>query len=105
LRWLDYREFGELEGALAQHAESTFNRLKPYEQRSFGIVMRQLVTLGQRDEEIVSRRTVPYSDLCSDPNRIDSSAGAKNFVDVFIQNRLLVADTDPDGTGVVSVVA
>jgi hypothetical protein len=42
----DYRELGELEGALAKHAEAVFSTLRPEEQRAFPLVMRCLVTLG-----------------------------------------------------------
>ena len=103
LRWADYRAFGGLEGALAQHAETTFQQLRPHEQGAFPAVMRQLITLGQGDGEVINRRTVPYRDLCADANRPNERAGAQAFVDLFIRNRLLVADTDPRGTVVVSV--
>ena len=103
LRWADYRALGGLEGALAQHAETTFQQLRPHEHSAFPAVMRQLITLGQGDGEVINRRTVPYRDLCADANRPNERAGAQAFVDLFIQNRLLVADTDPRGTVVVSV--
>ena len=60
LRWSDYREVGELKGALAKHAETVFSTLRPHEQRAFPLVMRYLVTLSQGEEEVPSRRTVPY---------------------------------------------
>ena len=46
LRWTDYREVGELKGALAKHAEAVFGTLQPHEQRAFPLVMRYLVTLS-----------------------------------------------------------
>ena len=63
LRWSDYRELGELKGALAKHAEAVFSTLRPEEQRAFPLVMRYLVTLGQGEEEVPNRRTVPYRDF------------------------------------------
>jgi tetratricopeptide (TPR) repeat protein len=104
LRWSDYRELGELKGALAKHAEAVFNTLGPQEQESFPVVMRYLVTLGQGEEEVPNRRTVPYHDfVASDGTDHDLKAGAKGFVDLFIEKRLLVADIDPQGEVTVSV--
>src|ERR1700757_5097110 len=40
LRWSDYRELGELKGALAMHAEAVFSTLSVKEQRAFPLVMR-----------------------------------------------------------------
>ena len=60
LRWSDYREVGEFKGALAKHAEGVFSTLHPDEQRAFPLLMRYLVTLGQGEEEVPNRRTVPY---------------------------------------------
>ena len=63
LRWSDYRELGELKGALAKHAEAVFSTLGPNDQSAFPLVMRHLVTLGQGEEEVPNRRTVPYRDF------------------------------------------
>ena len=104
LRWSDYRELGELKGALAKHAEAVFSTLRPHEQRAFPLVMRYLVTLGQGEEEVPNRRTVPYRDfVASGESDHDQKAGAKGFVDLFVEKRLLVADTDPQGEVTVSV--
>src|SRR5271166_4903201 len=104
LRWSDYREIGELKGALARHAEAVFSTLGADEQRAFPLVMRYLVTLGQGEEEVPNRRTVPYRDfVASAETDHDQKAGAKGFVDLFIEKRLLVADTDPQGEVTVSV--
>ncbi|HEY0793870.1 MAG TPA: protein kinase [Chthoniobacterales bacterium] len=104
LRWSDYRELGELKGALARHAEAAFSSLQPDEQKRFPWVMRHLVTLGQGEEEVPNRRTVPYRDFVAstgvDPAQ---AAGAKGFIDRFIERRLLVAATDPQGEVTVSV--
>ena len=104
LRWSDYRELGELKGALAKHAEAVFSTLQPYEQKAFPLVMRYLVTLGQGEEEVPNRRTAPYRDFVTSKGTDDhQKAGAKGFVDLFIEKRLLVADTDPQGEVTVSV--
>jgi energy-coupling factor transporter ATP-binding protein EcfA2 len=104
LRWSDYRELGELKGALAKHAEAVFSTLQPHEQKAFPLMMRYLVTLGQGEEEVPNRRTVPYRDfVASEGTDHDQKAGAKGFVDLFIEKRLLVADTDPQGEVTVSV--
>jgi WD40 repeat protein len=104
LRWSDYRELGELKGALAKHAEAVFSMLQPHEQKAFPLVMRYLVALGQGEEEVPNRRTVPYSDfVTSKGTDHDLKAGAKGFVDLFIEKRLLVADTDPQGEVTVCV--
>jgi serine/threonine protein kinase len=104
LRWSDYRELGELKGALAKHAEAVFSTLGPDAQRAFPLVMGHLVTLGQGEEEVPNRRTVPYRDLiATGETGQDPKAGAKGFVDLFVDKRLLVADTDPQGEVTVSV--
>src|SRR5262249_32375429 len=104
LRWSDYRDLGELKGALARHAEAVFSTLSVKEQRAFPLVMRHLVTLGQGEEEVPNRRTVPYRDfVASGETDQDQKAGAKGFVDLFIEKRLLVADTDPQGEVTVGV--
>ena len=103
LRWSDYREVGELKGALARHAEAVFHTLQPHEQRAFPFVMRHLVTLGQGEEEVPNGRTVPYRDFASLERDHDQKAGAKGFVDLFIEKRLLVADTGPQGEVAVRV--
>jgi WD40 repeat protein len=104
LRWSDYRELGELKGALAKHAEEVFSTLQPHEQKAFPLVMRYLVTLGQGEEEVPNRRTVPYNDFAASEGAADDQkAGAKGFVDLFIKERLLVADSDAREEVTVSV--
>jgi serine/threonine protein kinase/tetratricopeptide (TPR) repeat protein len=104
LRWSDYRELGELKGALAKHAERVFETLRPEEQNAVPLVLRYLVTLNQGEEDVPNRRTVPYRDfIVGEGNTDDQKFGAKGFVDLFIQKRLLVADTDPRGDITVSV--
>ena len=120
LRWSDYRELGELKGALARHAEAVFSTLGPKDQSAFPLVMRHLVTLGQGEEEVPNRRTVPYRDFVDRDRKARAKARVYHwqlgpaplpelgtglgFVDLFIEKRLLVADTDPQGEVTVSVV-
>src|ERR1700757_3632488 len=104
LRWSDYRELGELKGALAKYAEGVFSTVQPHEQKAFPLVMRHLVTLGQGEEEVPNRRTVPYRDfVASEGTDNGQKAATKGFVDLFIEKRLLVADADPQGEVTVSV--
>ena len=66
--------------------------------------MRYLVTLSQGEEEVPNRRTVPYRDfVASGESDHDQKIGAKGFVDLFVEKRLLVADTDPQGEVTVCV--
>jgi eukaryotic-like serine/threonine-protein kinase len=96
LRWSDYRELGELKGALARHAETVFGTLPPDEQGAFPLVMRHLVTLGQGEEEVPNRRTVPYRDFVTSGGSDQvQKMGEKGFIDLFVEKRLFVADTDP----------
>jgi serine/threonine protein kinase/tetratricopeptide (TPR) repeat protein len=102
LRWSDYRDLGELKGALAKYAEAVFATLRPSEQAAFPNVMRHLVTLGQIEDEPPNRRTVPYRHFLAGGGA-DEKSSAKAFIDLFIEKRLLVADTDPQGEVTVSV--
>jgi WD40 repeat protein/serine/threonine protein kinase len=105
LRWSDYLELGELKGGLARHAEAVFGTLRLDEQNAFPLVMRYLVTLGQGEQEVPNRRTVPYRDLVTlEGTDAEKKGGAKGFVDLFVKNRLLVVDTDPQGEVTVSIV-
>jgi serine/threonine protein kinase len=103
LRWSDYRALGGVGGALAKHAEATFEKLHPHEQGAFPVVMGQLVTLGQGEEEVPNRRSALYADFSSTEIGEQSRAGAQGFINLFVKNRLLVADTDPSGNVVISV--
>ena len=102
LRWSDYRDLGELKGALAKYAETVFATLQPNEQLAFPLVMRHLVTLGQGEEEAPNRRTAPYREFVAGDGE-DGKSGAKGFVDLFIAKRLFIADTDPHAEVNVSV--
>jgi hypothetical protein len=81
LRWSEYRELGELKGA---HAEAVFSTLGAQEQKAFPMVMRYLVTLGQGEEEVSYRRTVPYRDfVASGEAHQDQKAGAKKALLIY----------------------
>jgi conflict system STAND superfamily ATPase len=114
LRWSDYRGLGELQDALAQHAETVFLTLKPHEQQALKFVIRHLVAPSRGEEGLLSRRTVPYRDLVSSPRYWDTGkrfgglnrrqrAGAKGLVDRLIKEGLLSADTDPKQELLISV--
>jgi hypothetical protein len=89
LRWSDYRELGELKGALAKHAEGVFSTLQPHEQNAFPLVMRYLVTLGQGEEEVPNRGRCLI--VISSPQGTDNDQKPlRGFVDLFIEKRLPV---------------
>jgi len=93
LGWTDYRDLGELEGALANHAETVFRELDSDEQEAFDFVMRHLVSFGSGEGGV--RRTVPYRDLVSSPEFDHrQKTGAKGFVDCFIKEDLFSVETD-----------
>ncbi len=93
LRWSDYRELGEFEGALASHAETLFVSLNSDAQQTFEFVMRRLASLGPDDKAIC--RPVPYQDLVSSPE-LDHRlrAGAKSLVDSLVKGGLFSLETD-----------
>ncbi len=96
LRRSDYRGLGELQGALANHAETVFLTLKRDEQQALKFVIRHLVALGRGEEGLLNRRTVPYRDLVSSSKLNQRQrAGAKGLVDRLIKEGLLSADADP----------
>jgi len=104
LRWSDYRDLGELEGALTNHAESVFLALDRDTQAALKPVARQLVSPGPGEEGALIRRTVPYRDLVSTPEFSESQkAGAERVIDRFIKEGLFHAETGPDAEVLVSV--
>ncbi len=104
LLWSDYRGLGELQDALAQHAETVFLTLKRDEQQALRFVIRRLVALDRSEEGLLARRTVPYCDLVSSPELDQRQrAGAKGLVDRLIKEGLLSADTNPKKELLISV--
>src|SRR4029077_14698326 len=90
LLWSDYRGLGELQGALANHAETVFLTLKRDEQRALKFVIRHLITLGRGEEAVLNRRAARYCDLVSPPELDQQQrAGAKGLVDRLIKEGLL----------------
>ena len=86
LRWSDYRELGELKGALAKHAEAVFSTLSVKEQRAFPLVMRHLESedvsglagLSQRSPILAATMTLAMVSLVvpsSLPTAISFSCG------------------------------
>ena len=104
LRWSDYRESGELENSLADHAERVFLALGADAQGALKSVIRQLVSIGHCEEGRLIRRTVPKCDLVARPefNR-RQKAGAKALIDRFIIEQIFHRETDPEGETLVSV--
>ncbi|MGA8659231.1 MAG: ATP-binding protein, partial [Chthoniobacterales bacterium] len=105
LRWSDYRELGELEGALANHAESVFLALDGDAQAALRPVIRQLVSPGPGEEGVLLRRTVLYRDLVSTPESSGrQKTVAEGVIDRFINEGLFHAEkTGPNAEVVVSI--
>jgi len=93
LRWSDYRELGELDGALASHAEEVFTKLSSDARQAFDFVMRRLAPV-ELDEKACARM-VSYRELTSSPE-LDSRlrGGVKNLVDSMVKEGLLTSETD-----------
>jgi ketosteroid isomerase-like protein len=102
LRLSDYKEMGELEGALDKRAETVFTELGSDEQEAFDFVMRRLVSSGSGEGDV--HRGVPYRDLVSSPEFDHrQKAGAKGLVDRFIKEELFSAETDTKQEIIVSI--
>ena len=103
LRWSDYYEAGELEGAVANHAESVFSALDGDAQAALKPIVRQLASPGPDDDGVLIRRTVPYRDLTSTPEfREHQKAGAERLIDLFIKEGLFHTERGPNAEVLVS---
>jgi hypothetical protein len=93
LRWGDYRELHEFDGALPEHAERVFNSLSIDAQQTFDSVMRKLVCLEHDGR--AGCRPVPYQDLISSRD-LDGhlQTSAQTFVDRMVAEGLFSAQTD-----------
>ena len=93
LRWSDYAELGELDGALARHAEEVFTKLSSDARQAFDFVMRRLAPV-ELDEK-ASGRVALYRDLVSSPE-LESRlrGGAKELVDSMVREGLFSTETD-----------
>jgi hypothetical protein len=102
LRWSDYAQLGELDGALAAHAEDVFTKLSSEARQSFDFVMRRLAPAELNEKASV--RTVLYRDLVSSPE-LESRlrGGAKELVDSMVREGLFVSETDFREEVVISV--
>jgi Domain of unknown function (DUF2610) len=83
-------------GAVAQKAEETYAGLNLEAQQALDGVLRQLVLLGQGDEEVAARRVVLEEDIVRLP-------GAWELVNAFVQARLLTTDQDSSGRNTIAV--
>jgi hypothetical protein len=104
LRWSDFRELGQLENSLANHAESVLLALGADAQGALKPLIRQLVSAGRGEETRLIRRTIPNHNLVATPefNNRQKSA-AKALIDRFIIEGLFHAETDTNGELLVSV--
>jgi len=102
LRWSDYRDAGEFNGALPKHAETAFTALSSDAQRSFEFVMRRLVFI-ESDDKASCRRAL-YHDLISF-NDLDARlrAGAKELIESMVKEGLFTEETDPKGEKIVGL--
>jgi hypothetical protein len=104
IRWSDYRELGEFEGALPNHAESVFLALDGDAQAALKPVIRQLVYFGLGEGGGFIRRTVSYRDLVSSPEfSAHRKAGAGRLIDQFVKEGLFHSETGADGEVLVRV--
>jgi AAA ATPase domain len=104
LRWSDFRESGQLENSLANHAESVLLSLGADAQGTLKPLIRQLVSTGRGEEARLIRRTIPNHNLVATPELSNRQKNAvKALIDRFIIEGLFHAETDPDGEILVSV--
>jgi hypothetical protein len=92
LCWSDYHELGELDGALANHAESVFSALDENAGVALKSIIRQLVSTGPGEEGAFMRRSVPYHDLVSTPEFGGQKAVAERVINRFIKEGLFHAE-------------
>jgi hypothetical protein len=83
----DYADIGGVSGAITSEADRVFARLSEPARSAFDSVLGHLIHLT---EEIATARMALRSDLVSHP-------GAEEFVDSFVEARLLVGDRDSSG--------
>lgn len=85
-----YRKMGGVRGALAQHAETTFNLLRSDQHREFAqTIFLRLIEVGANGEPV--RRRVTTDELL----QVDDSASAmmRQVIEEFIDAHLLFTDT------------
>jgi AAA ATPase domain len=102
LRWSDYTQLGELDGALAAHAEDVFTKLSSEARQAFDFVMRRLAPVEL--EERASVRVALYRDLVSSPElETRLRGGARELVDSMVREGLFASETDFRQEVVISV--
>ena len=92
----EYEQVGRVSGAVAKKAEQTFDNLSVQERDSLDSVLRGLVTLGEGEQEVATRKVARYEDLIR-------ALGAKGLVDAFLEARLFTGDQDAEGRSTVMV--
>lgn len=93
-----YKELGGISGALAKRAEEAFDSLPNDTQESLPLVLKQLIALedGFDGERGAMRRRAPLSSF-------PENSRARSLVDVFVKERLLVADQAESGDATLTV--
>ncbi len=92
----DHAKLGGVAAALARRAEETYAALSAWAQGALESVLRQIVRLGEGEEDVAARRTAGYA-------AATAAAGAGELVERFLDARLLVGDRDAVGARTVTV--
>ncbi len=94
LTWQAYEEIGGIQGALAQHAEATYNNLPSTQHKQLArALFLRLIEPGQTEQD-TTRRRASYSELTlpdAEQTRI-----LQETADAFVDARLLVSDQSDD---------
>ncbi|MEL7434312.1 MAG: hypothetical protein AAFN11_10240, partial [Chloroflexota bacterium] len=96
-----YDDMGGIQGALAQHAEATYNNLPSDQHRSLArALFLRLIEAGQTEQD-TTRRRATYNELTL-PD-VEQTRILQEVADTFVNARLLVTDTvsapRPEGEG------
>jgi tetratricopeptide (TPR) repeat protein len=90
-----YRDLGGVEGSLARRAENVYAELPPPVQGALPRVLDALIHVRREGQEAIGRRRARLNDF--------ETATARDFVNAFIDARLLVTELDDDGEASVMV--
>jgi WD40 repeat protein len=88
LSFASYEAIGEVEGAIAAHANAVFDQVSPAAQRELGPLVEQLV----RDVARRSDRQIRFTAQVADRKAFETSAPRRELVEVLVNRRLLVSD-------------
>ncbi|MEM1294498.1 MAG: tetratricopeptide repeat protein [Verrucomicrobiota bacterium] len=80
-----YREIGEVEGAVARRAEEVYSQLSADAQNEFPRLVRSTVTMGDHDDETVTRQRAEHKILVRSPAMAE-------LVERFVDARLYIID-------------